>query len=49
MELNGWREALTHLSARAVDPAAEAKIDALVALLDAFGEAAFASTVAPAD
>ena len=47
MELNGWRDELKHLSTRAVDPAAEAQIDALVSLLDAFGEASFASKAAP--
>jgi hypothetical protein len=47
MELNGWRDELKHLSTRAVDPAAEAQIDALVSLLDAVGEASFASKAAP--
>lgn len=47
MELNGWRDELARLATRAVDPAAEAQIDALVSLLDAFGEASFASKAPP--
>lgn len=47
MELGGWRDDLKELATHSADPATHARIDALVALLDAYGEASFASDATP--
>ncbi len=47
MELGGWGDDLQQLATHAADPATRAQLDALVALLDAYGEAAFASDATP--
>jgi hypothetical protein len=47
MELGGWRDDLKELATHSADPATHARLDALVALLDAYGEASFASDATP--
>jgi hypothetical protein len=47
MELGAARDDLERLAVHAVDPAARARLDALVVLVDAYGEAAFASDATP--
>ena len=48
MELGAWREDLQNLAALSAAPATTARLDALVALLDAYGQASLASDATPA-
>lgn len=47
MELGGWRDDLAALAPQATDKATKARVESLVALLDAFGEASLASDATP--